>query len=118
MRIFVLAIALLVAAAESSTAQPSETVTLGFRNLPFSLEPHVLELNAGLVTGNIFDKLIQRTAKGDLAPPLARSWKWMSDTILEFTLRRGVRFHNGDELTADDVKYSFERALDPAKKLT
>jgi peptide/nickel transport system substrate-binding protein len=118
MRIFVLAIALLVAAAESSTAQPSETVTLGFRNLPFSLEPHVLELNAGLVTGNIFDKLIQRTAKGELEPALATSWKWMSDTILEFTLRRGVRFHNGDELTADDVKYSFERALDPAKKLT
>jgi peptide/nickel transport system substrate-binding protein len=118
MRSFVLTIALVLAAVGSSAAQPGETVTLGFRNLPFSLEPHVSELNAGLVNGNIFDKLLHRAAKGELEPGLATSWKWVSDTVLEFQLRRGVRFHNGDGLTADDVKYSFERALDPAKKLS
>jgi peptide/nickel transport system substrate-binding protein len=118
MRILLVAIALVIAASGPSVAQPSETVTLGFRNLPFSLEPHVLELNASLVNGNIFDRLVQRTAKGDLEPALATSWKWVSDTVLEFKLRRSVKFHNGEALTADDVTYSFQRALDPTKKLS
>ena len=118
MRILVLAVALVLVTSGLSAAQPSETVTLGFRNLPFSLEPHVLELNASLVNGNIFDKLVQRSVRGDLEPALATSWKSVSDTVLEFKLRHDVKFHNGDALTPDDVKYSFERALDSAKKLT
>ena len=118
MTIVLLSIALVLGVAASSPAQPNETVTLGFRNLPFSLDPHVVELNARLVDDNIFDTLVKRTVKGELEPSLATSWKWASDTALEFTLRHSVRFHNGDTLTADDVKYSFERALDPARKLT
>ena len=118
MKIVVVALALVLAAAGSTAAQPSDTVTLGFGRLPFSLEPHVLELLARLVGTNVFDELIRRNARGELEPALATSWKAVSETVLEFKLRRGVKFHNGDVLTPDDVKYSFERALDPAKKLT
>jgi peptide/nickel transport system substrate-binding protein len=78
----------------------------------------VLELLARLVGTNIFDDLVRRNARGELEPALATSWQPVSDTVLEFKLRRGVKFHNGDTLTAEDVKYSFDRALDPAKKLT
>ncbi|MGH2669388.1 MAG: ABC transporter substrate-binding protein, partial [bacterium] len=111
---FVLA---LCAVAPRAHAQAMDTVTLGFRNLPFSLEPHVSELNARLVNGNIFDTLVHRGPRHELEPALATSWR-VVDTVLELKLRRGVKFHNGDVLTAEDVKFSFERALDVSKKLT
>src|SRR5206468_8216549 len=45
-----------------------------------------------------------------MAPSLAESWSASPDGLTyEFVLRQGVRFHNGDPLTADDVKFSFER---------
>jgi len=118
MKTVVMALALVLVLAGTCPAQPGDTVTLGFGRLPFSLEPHMRELLARLVGTNIFDELVRRNTRGELEPALATSWKQVSDTVLEFKLRRGVRFHNGDVFTPDDVKYSFDRALDPAKKLT
>jgi peptide/nickel transport system substrate-binding protein len=52
-----------------------------------------------------------------MAPSLAESWTASPDGLVyEFVLRRGVRFHNGDPLTADDVKFSFERYRGVAAK--
>ena len=46
-----------------------------------------------------------------MAPSLAESWTESPDKLVyEFKLRQGVKFHNGDPFTADDVKFSFERA--------
>ncbi|MBI3979996.1 MAG: hypothetical protein HY331_17625 [Chloroflexi bacterium] len=44
---------------------------------------------------------------------LAESWKLLNDTTWQFKLKKAVKFHNGDELTADDVKYTVETMLDP-----
>ncbi len=45
-----------------------------------------------------------------MAPSLAQSWTVSPDGLVyEFVLRRGVKFHNGDPVTAEDVKFSFER---------
>jgi len=111
---FVLA---LCALAPRAHAQASDTVTVGSR-LPFSLEPHVLELIARLVNDNVFDTLVHRGPRHELEPALATSWRVVTDTVLEFKLRRGVKFHNGDALTPEDVKFSVERTLDPSRKLT
>jgi peptide/nickel transport system substrate-binding protein len=50
---------------------------------------------------------------GDLSlrPGLAESWRQVDDRTLEFKLRPGVKFHNGDELTADDVVFTFTKRL-------
>lgn len=65
---------------------------------------------------NIYDRLVDIEVKEDgsseIVPSLAESWE-ISDDALTYTfhLRQGVKFHNGEELTADDVEYSFTRQL-------
>ncbi|KKC37299.1 ABC transporter substrate-binding protein [Devosia epidermidihirudinis] len=60
---------------------------------------------------NVWEGLLQRNLQGDLEvqPGLATDWKIIDDKIIEVTLRQGVKFHNGDELTAEDVAFSFSR---------
>lgn len=60
---------------------------------------------------NLWEGLILRDWMGNQGPVagLATEWKRIDDRTLELKLRRGVKFHNGDELTADDVVFSFSR---------
>ncbi|NLL98393.1 MAG: ABC transporter substrate-binding protein [Tepidanaerobacter sp.] len=63
------------------------------------------------VIRNIFDGLVTKTHDGKIVPEIAESWEAISDTEWEFKIRKGVTFHNGDPLTADDVVFSFERII-------
>src|SRR5438128_2478039 len=61
--------------------------------------------------------LVERNPKNkQIVPSHGVSWKTLNDTTWEFKLRVDVKFHNGDGLTADDIKFSLERVLDPATK--
>src|SRR5216117_524100 len=56
------------------------------------------------------DALVKPMTGKTMAPSLAESWTASPDGLVyEFVLRKGVKFHNGDPVTADDVKFSFER---------
>ena len=83
-----------------------------------SMDPHAV--NEG-VTNNIallmHDLLVQRARDQSLVPSLATSWQVVNDTTWRFTLRSGVRFHDGTPLTADDVVFSIERAQLPSSQL-
>src|SRR6266403_5591810 len=58
----------------------------------------------------IHDALVKPMPESPLAPSLAESWSASEDALTyEFVLRNGVAFHNGDPVTAQDVKFSFER---------
>lgn len=64
-----------------------------------------------------YDALIYREPeKYEMKPLLATAWRQVDDVTWEFDLREGVTFHNGDPMTAEDVKYSFEYAADPESK--
>ena len=63
------------------------------------------------VIRNIFDGLVTRTTTNQVVPQLAQSYQWVDDKTVEFVLQQGVKFHNGEDLTADDVVFSFERIL-------
>ena len=57
----------------------------------------------------LFDPLVTyETQSFRLVPMLAESWSVADDRVWEFKLRRGVKFHNGDDFTAADVKYSYD----------
>ena len=68
------------------------------------------------VVDNIFDTMVGRDAAMKLVPGLALSWQAVDETTWEFKLRPGVSFQNGEPFTADAVKFSLERVLDPAAK--
>jgi len=65
------------------------------------------------VLRNIYDALVAHTLDGKVVPQLATSWHKVGPAVYDFTLRSGVKFQNGDPLTADDVVFTFERVLTP-----
>ncbi len=56
----------------------------------------------------MYDNLIERDVNNKLVPGLATSWNWLDDKTLELKLRSGVKFHNGQDFTAQDVLYSID----------
>lgn len=62
---------------------------------------------------NIFDTLTGRSVDNELVPRLAVAWEPVDDVTWRFTLREGVRFHNGEPFDAATVKFSIERLLNP-----
>ena len=77
-----------------------------------SMDPHVgKETAAVTVTCNIFSTLMEVIGDGDPQPLLAESYQQLNDTDWEFTIRQGVKFHDGSDLTVEDVKWSLDRAI-------
>jgi peptide/nickel transport system substrate-binding protein len=75
-----------------------------------SIDPHFANLDANSAMAmHIFSRLVERDARLRLRPGLAESWRLVDETTWEFRLRRGVAFHDGSPLTAEDVKASIER---------
>ena len=88
-----------------------------------STEPPGLDLTAtpasataGVVLYNIQECLVKVDRHGKLVPWLAERWNTTDNRNYTFFLKRGVRFHNGRELRAADVKYVFDRAMNPETK--
>jgi len=81
-----------------------------------TLDPHAQnEGPTHTLAHQIYEGLLHRDMAGKITPGLAKSWKALEDNpnIWRFQLRKGVFFHNGASMTADDVVYSFKRAMKP-----
>jgi oligopeptide transport system substrate-binding protein len=83
---------------------------------PSSLDPvKLVDLYGVAVANQIFDGLVAFDAHLNVVPALAQSWSASRDGLIwTFHLRKGVQFHNGREMGAEDVVYSLARLLDPA----
>lgn len=92
----------------------SGTVTIGLTydvtTLDATMQYDAQTIN---VYGNIYDTLLRKDQDLNIQPSVAESYKAVDDTTWELKLRKGVKFHNGDDFTADDVKFTIERVLDP-----
>ena len=105
----------LVASALSGAAvaaKPGGTLRMVFMADPPTLDPaHATDLTSSAVIRQVFDALLELDEKLVPAPALAERWMVSADhRAYTFHLRRGAKFHNGREVRAADVKYSFERA--------
>ncbi len=88
----------------------AQTLTMGVRGGPESLDPHYSALGSHAEAAkHIFDTLVWSGDDLQIEPGLATSWKPIDDVTWEFKLREGVKFHDGSDFDAEDVKFSIER---------
>jgi len=114
--LFITLVVVLISAigASVSSAAPEGQMTwaVGASIAPTWFDPAE---TSGIITPYIVlfalhDGLVKPIAGNAKAPSLAESWSASSDGLVyEFVLRKGTRFHNGEPVTAEDVKFSFER---------
>src|SRR3954471_20943603 len=72
-----------------------------------SIDPHFYNLFPNNnIAEHIFDKLVQMDPDSKMIPGIATSWKPIDDKTWEYKLRKGIKFHDGSELTAEDVVFS------------
>ena len=99
---------------ENTGDSAKDTLTIAYTTDPEGFDPQRTAAISTLeVTSNIYDTLITCDADWNVIPDLAKDWTISDDgKEITFNLNEGVLFHNGREMTADDVKYSFERLQD------
>jgi peptide/nickel transport system substrate-binding protein len=89
-----------------------DELKVGLAHAPTSLDPADHRDRASeTVIRNMFDGLVTRDSRNEVHLELAESITWFDDTTLEILLRKGVTFHDGVELTAEDVVFTFERVV-------
>ena len=99
---------------ETPAAAPAQVLKYGTDAEPVGLDPHTVSSTSSIrIFRQIYDTLIDVDTEMNFIPSLAESWEQPDDLTYIFKLREGVKFHNGREMTAEDVKYSFERVLNP-----
>jgi len=95
------------------------TLKYAFQGSLKSLDPYSLNETFTLGTlGNVYEGLTRRGPDLKIQPALAESWEIIDDTRWRFNLRKGVKFHNGNDFTADDVIFSAERVKAEGSDLT
>jgi peptide/nickel transport system substrate-binding protein len=107
-------IAILAGCRFSSTADhPPGYLVAGIESHPLHLDPrYATDANSVRVGGLIYNSLLRSDEHSRLRPELAAAWRMIDDRTYVFSLRDGVRFHDGTPLTAADVKYTYESIMD------
>ncbi len=90
-------------------ATASDAITVNPLNVSVTTPDAQVELN-------MYDALVDLDRDGQPVAALATSWTRVNPTTIKFQLRRGVKFHHGEDFTAEDVKFTLDTTRDPAQK--
>ena len=104
------------AAAVAANVDGGETITVAITAEPPGWDPSASTSQeiARVMYHNVFEGLVRFDESGEIVPALAESWEISDDGLSwTFSLREGVKFHDGSDFTVEDVIAKFERAKDP-----
>ncbi|MGI9034236.1 MAG: ABC transporter substrate-binding protein [Acidimicrobiales bacterium] len=105
------------AAGEKPLSLQQQMLTVGALADQYNIEPGRVELGKFTLNAGVFEGLVRLDENLQVAPVLAQSWDFTdASNTFRFHLRPGVRFHDGSEFGAEDVKYTFDLIVkgDPA----
>ena len=106
--IFGVAASVLALAGAASAAD----IRVGFTLDALTLDPgNHRKRETETILRNMYDGLLTRDSKMKVVPELAVSWKQVDPMIYEFKLKSGVKFHTGEEMTSEDVKFTLDRMI-------
>jgi len=96
-------------------AKKNDTLRMVYTQILEHLDPYYNNTRIGVIlTANVWDTLLYRDpVTNEYVGQLAKSWRWVDERTMEFELRQGVRFHNGEEFDADAVVYTLNFVADP-----
>lgn len=96
----------------------NDTLGFAYDQTPENVDPYYNNVRIGvIIAANVWDTLVYRDpVTGEYKGQLAKSWKQIDDRTLEFDLREGIKFHNGEEFDADSVVFTLNYVSDPANK--
>jgi peptide/nickel transport system substrate-binding protein len=101
-------------AASAGAAKPGGVLRIGAERDVADLDPHTTKVGWDInLMQEVYSSLVRPGPDLLPQPDLATQWEFKDPQTLSFTLRQGVKFHNGREVTSDDVKYSLDRIRDP-----
>lgn len=98
--------------AENPVTDRGNEIIIGVTAEPQNWDPiDTFLLDWSTVANSVFEGLMERDLNLELKPGLAESYEYLDDKTLEFKLREGIEFHNGEPFNAEAVKFSFDRLL-------
>ena len=106
---------MLVLAASAAWGAVKETLVVGLTSDAKTLDPQgTNDTTSSSTLIQMYEPLLEFSRDKQMVPVLAESWEQLDDMRYKFNLRKGVKFHNGDEMTADDVIFSLHRMTLPS----
>ena len=110
----VLAALFAIIAPQAFAAGPEKVLTVGVDQEVIGLDPHIVtSFSSHRRVDLVYNKLVRHNENLELVPDLAESIDIPDNVTYVFNMRKGVKFHSGVEMTADDVVFSLNRILDP-----
>ncbi len=115
-----LLVGLVAGAGTAWAGKKDDTVRFAYDQAPESVDPFFNNVRIGVIIGaNVWDTLVYRDPiSNEYTGLLAKSWKQIDDRTIDFELREGIKFHNGEPFDADSVVYTLNYVADPAHKVT
>ncbi|MGL5950067.1 MAG: ABC transporter substrate-binding protein, partial [Cetobacterium sp.] len=100
---------------QKEAVREKSTVTVVQAAKPKTLDPPLANQVASMtVARQIFNTLVSVDDDGKLVPEIAEKWEFENPKSIVFTIKEGIKFHNGEKLTVEDVAFSLERMRDKA----
>ncbi len=111
---------LLVTGMSAWAGKKDDTLRFAYDQAPESVDPFFNNVRIGVILGaNVWDTLVYRDpVSNEYKGLLAKSWKQINERVIEFELREGVKFHNGEVFDADSVVYTLNFVANTDNKVT